>query len=184
MAQSKFWHGFQKMHFYLLTFLLLQFLVDLLSGYRLHQMIIFCLTLALYASGTLLFSRNLSPFRAKALYYAFYTLPVLSLFLMQLFGGILVAVASAFTLYPVYPKEIKYETPKIRLYSHYQGFMSRCCNYEVVQPKALIFEKYLGRVQVFEDHPALKTARFILTGKDTLAYYPAGGDPVMFLKME
>lgn len=184
MAKSKFWHGFQKIHFYLLTFLLLQFLVDLLSGYRLHQSIIFSLTLILYASGILLFFRNLSPFRAKALYYAFYTLPVACLFLMQAFGGILVAVVAAFALYPVYPKEIKYDTPKVRLYEKFQGFMSGCCCYKVVQPKAFIFERYLGSVQIHDDNHALKTARFTLTGKDTLAYYPAGNDSVMLLRIE
>lgn len=183
MAKASSWQRFQRLHFYLLAFLLLQFLVGLISGYRLHQTIIFYLTLALYASGVALFFRNLFPFRWKVLYFVWYTLPVLCPFLMFALGGILVAIIVSLTLYPVYPKGIKYEQPKVRLYEKFQGFMSRCCHYEVVDPKAVIFEKYLGTIQIL-DGRSLKNARFVLSGRDSLAYYPAAKDTIIFLKLE
>lgn len=183
MASSTFWKRFQKIHFYLLAFLLLQFLMDLLSGYRLHQTIIFYLTLTLYASGVALFFRNLFPFKWKVLYFSWYTLPVICIFLIYTFGGILAAIISTITLYPVYPKEIKYEQPGLRLYSPFQGFMSIYSNYDVVEPKAFIFEKYLGTIQI-GDGRSLKNAHFVLSGKDTLVYYPSGKDTVISLQLK
>lgn len=180
MAPSTFWKRFQKIHFYLLAFLLLQFLIDLLSDYRLHQTIIFYLTLVLYTSGIALFFRNLFPFRWKALYYLWYTLPIAGVFLLASFAGVIIY---SIILYPVYPKEIKYEQPGLRLYSPFQGFMSTYSNYDVAEPKAFIFEKYLGTVEIFDDR-SLKNARFVLSGKDTLTYYPSGKDTVIFLKLQ
>jgi len=180
MAPSTFWKRFQKIHFYLLAFLLLQLLIDLLSGYRLHQTIIFYLTLTLYASGVVLFFRNLFPFRWKALYFLWYTLPILGIFLLASFAG---AIIYSITIYPVYPKKIKYEQPEVRLYEKYQGFMSRCCRYEVVKPKAFIFEKYLGTIQI-RDGRKFNNARFLLSGKDSLVYYPATKDTVIFLELK
>lgn len=183
MTLSTFWKRFQKTHFYLLAFLLLQFLIELLSDYRLQPTIIFYLTLALYASGVALFFRNLYPFNWRVLYFSWYILPVICIFLIYTFGGILVAIISTITLYPVYPKEIKYEQPQLRLYSPFQGFMSKYSNYEVVKPKAFIFEKYLGTVQI-HDRSNVKNARFVLSGEDSLNFYPATKDTVIYLQLK
>ena len=40
------------------------------------------------------------------------------------------------------------KTETIKIYDRFQGFMGRCCSYEVVEPKLYIFEKHLGYINI------------------------------------
>ncbi len=133
-----------KWYFYLLAFLLLNWGIDIFTGYRLNQNVTFLFRIILYLSGIILFFKTLKPFKGISIYFSFYTISVLIIGLAFKPGGIFLAILVSILMYPIYPQQIEYETQAIRIYDRYQGVMSRCCSYEVIKPKLYIFEKYLG----------------------------------------
>lgn len=174
------WHNLAKAHFGLLLFLLVQLALDILTSYRLNQQIVSGLIIALYGSGLVLFFHTLKPFKVWVIYYSVYALTVLSLILVFTIGGMLVTVTASVLLYPVYPKKVKYENADIKLYAHYQGFMSGCCSYEVVRPLNLFVEKYAGDINLYASQPE-STAVFQWGNEDTLFYQVYPGDSIIVL---
>lgn len=138
----------EKWHFFLLVVVLSNFGIGLISGYRLNQNLTFVLKVVLYLTGIILFLITLIPFRKTAIYYSFYAISVVVAGLFFLFGGILLATISSLILYPIFPKQTLYKNETIRIYDRFEGFMGRCCTYEVVEPKFYIFEKYLGYISI------------------------------------
>ncbi|MFD2890257.1 hypothetical protein [Chitinophaga cymbidii] len=140
--------GLLKWHFYLLGFILLDLLTGIFTGYRLNQNLIFFFKLVLYLSGAILFFRTLKPFKITAVYFSFYIISTAITGLFLLFGGIFLAIMSSILLYPIYPKQTTYKNETIKVYNRFQGFFSRCCSYEVVEPKLYFFEKRLGVINI------------------------------------
>jgi hypothetical protein len=137
-----------KGHFWLLGIVLLNFVTELITGYSLNQNLLFVLKVMLYLSGIGLFFSTLKRFELKTAYFSFYTISAVLAGLFFLLGGIFLAIITSILLYPIYPKELEYETNSIKIYGRYQGFMSRCCPYEVVAPKLFVFEKHLGYITI------------------------------------
>ena len=137
-----------KWHFYLLSFILLNFGIEFFTGYRLNQYMTIFFKLILYLSGTILFFKSIRPFKGISIYFSFYTISAVIPGLFFLLGGIFLAILSSVLLYPIYPKQVEYKTQTITIYDRFQGFMSRCCSYEVVEPKAYIFEKHIGFLNI------------------------------------
>lgn len=138
----------EKWHFYLLGLVLINFGTGLITGYRLNQNLSFTLKVILYLTGLILFLTTIKPFKKIAIYYSFYAISGILTGLFFLFGGIFLAILSSLVLYPIYPKETEYKTETIKIYDRFQGFMARCCSYEVVEPKLYIFEKHLGYINI------------------------------------
>lgn len=138
----------EKWHFYLLGLVLINFGTGLITGYRLNQNFIFILKVILYLTGLILFFKTLRPFKKMAVYYSFYAISGVLTGLFFLFGGIFLAILSSLVLYPIVPKQTEYKTETIKIYDRFQGFMARCCSYEVVEPKLYIFEKHLGYINI------------------------------------
>lgn len=147
----------EKWHFYLLGLVLSNFGIGLITGYRLNQNLSFSLKVILYLTGIILFFTAIKPFRKIAIYYSFYTITGVLIGQLFLFGGIFLAILCSLLLYPIYPRETEYKTETIKIYDRYQGFMGRCCIYEVVEPKFYFFEKHLGYIN---------TGKTIDAGKD------------------
>ena len=137
----------EKCHFYLLGFVFLNFAIGQITGYSLNQNIIFILKVILYLTGLILFLMTIKPFKKKAIYYFFYTMPIVVIGLFILFQGIFLAMMSSVVLMPIIPKLTEYKTDKIKIYDRFQGFMAGCCSYEVVETKLYIFEKHLGYIK-------------------------------------
>jgi len=95
-----------------------------------------------------MFLKTLRPFKKTAIYYSFYAISVVLTGLFFLFGGIFLAILSSLVLFPIVPKQTEYKTETIKIYDRFQGFMARCCSYEVVEPKLYIFEKHLGYINI------------------------------------
>ena len=95
-----------------------------------------------------LFLISLKPFKKRVIYYSFYIVSLGLLGLFMMFGGVFLAIVSSLALYPIYTKETKYQTETIKIYDRFQGFMGRCCTYEVVVPKRYLFEKHLGYIYI------------------------------------
>ncbi len=139
---------FNKWHFYLLGVIIINFGIGLITGYRINQNLTFILKVILYLTGLILFLTTLRPFKKIAIYYSFYAISGILTGLFFLFGGILLAILSSLVLYPIVPKKTEYKTETIKIYDRFQGFMGRCCSYEVVEPKLYLFEKYLGYISI------------------------------------
>src|SRR5690606_16822029 len=77
-----------------------------------------------------------------------YTISVVLSGLFFLFGGVFLAIMSSILLYPINPKQTEYKTETFKIYDRFQGFMARCCSYEVVEPNLFIFEKHLGFINI------------------------------------
>lgn len=138
----------EKWHFYLLGMILINFRIGLITGYRLNQNLTFFLKITLYLTGIILFFAALRPFKKAAIYYSFYAISGIITGIIFLFGGIFLAILSSFVLFPIVPKQTEYQTETIKIYNRFQGFMARCCSYEVVEPKLYIFEKHLGYINI------------------------------------
>ena len=126
----------------------MNFGIGLITGYRLNQNLTFILKVILYLTGLILFFVTLRPFKKIAIYYLFYVISSVFTGLFFLFGGIFLAILSSLVLYPIAPKQTEYKTETIKIYDRFQGFMARCCSYEVVEPKLYIFEKHLGYINI------------------------------------
>lgn len=138
----------EKWHFYLLGFVLINFGIGQITGYRLNQNLTFILKVILYVTGLILFLTTIRPFKKIAIYYSFYAISGVLTGLFFLFGGIFLAILSSLVLLPIVPKQTEYKTETIQIYDKFQGFMARCCSYEVVEPKLYIFEKHLGYINI------------------------------------
>jgi len=138
----------EKWHFYLLGIVLINWGTGLIIGYRLDQNLTFILKVILYLTGLILFLTTIRPFKKIAVYYSFYAISGILIGLFFLFGGIFLSILSSLVLYPIVPKETKYKTETIKIYDRFQGFMARCCSYEVVEPKRYMFEKHLGYINI------------------------------------
>lgn len=140
-----------KVHFYLLGFLLLNFLLQLVSSLSLNFKIIYTIKIILYLTGFILFFFNCKPFKKIAFYFSFYVISPVLIILFWLFRGIFLGLLSSFILLPIYPKDIKYKKENIKVYPKFQGFLGACCTYEVVENKFLIFEKHYGEIKLYEE---------------------------------
>ncbi|HRE58386.1 MAG TPA: hypothetical protein PLW09_11245 [Candidatus Kapabacteria bacterium] len=138
----------EKWHFYLLGFILINFGIGIITGYRLNQNLTFILKVILYLTGLVLFLTTIRQFKKTVIYYSFYAISGILTGLFFLFGGIFLAILSSLVLIPIFPKQTEYKTETINIYDRFQGFMARCCSYEVVEPKLFIFEKHLGFINI------------------------------------
>ena len=137
-----------KIHFYVLSFVILNYLVQLITNFGINSTLIFILKLLIYVSGFTLFFLNKKPFKKLAVYYFYYFISILTGILFYVFGGIFLAILTSIFLKPVYPKEIKYQKENLKVYSSFNGFLGACCQYEIVENKLLIFEKYYGKIKI------------------------------------
>lgn len=103
-----------------------------------------------------------------SVYFSFYLISGVLTGLFFLFGGIFLAILSSIILYPIYPKQIEYKTETINVYDRFQGFMGRCCSYEVVEPKLYIFEKHLGYINI---EKPIDAAKDVFTLKNNAIIY-------------
>jgi hypothetical protein len=138
----------QRGHFYILVFMLLHFVLGIVTGYSIHEYVIFSLKVMVYITGLVLFLQSLKPLKTMAIYYGFYALSLIIAGLAALFGGMFFAILSSLVLFPIVPKQAVFETDELKIYSRFQGFMAPCCSYEVVKPEWVLFEKHLGYIHV------------------------------------
>jgi hypothetical protein len=139
-------HKIIKMHFYLLAFIFFNFIIGLLSGLSLNYKIVFSLKIILYLSGFILFFFR-HKLKKTVLYFSFYFISPIILILFWLFGGIFLGILSSIIMFPINLKEVGYEKDDLRAYSKFEGFLGRCCTYEIVKSKLLIFEKKYGEIK-------------------------------------
>ena len=139
-----------KIHFYLLGFILLNFVLKDTLEISLNYRLAYCVVLLTYASGIVLFIWNFKPFKKIGFYYSLYLItPILTL-IFWLFHGIFFAVLTSIFLYTIYPNPIKVENEKIIIYQKYQGLMGACCTYELTEKKYWLLEKKIKEINLNE----------------------------------
>lgn len=139
-------------HFYLLVFLIANFIIEKLIGYSFSQPIIFSLKIILYISGFVFFFWSLKPFKKMTIYFSYYFFTPIIALSGYVFGGIfLVGILGSVLLFPIFPKEVAFEKEDIIVYHKFHGFLGACCNYEIDQNKFGVFEKHLVDIKVDVD---------------------------------
>ena len=139
-----------QFHFFLFLFLILQWIFSELTGFSLKQNIIFGIKILVFISGFILLIYFLKPFKKISLYFLYYLITPLISFLGYLFGGVfLVGILMSILLFPILPKDKKFENKDFVIYTKFEGMMGSCCNYEI-KKKFFIFEKKIDDVN-FEE---------------------------------
>ncbi len=147
----------KKIHFLILGFVFLNFTIQLTTNYGLNTKLIFILKCGIYLSGFSLFLLNRKPFKKITFYYSYYLFSLIVLILFRIFGGIFLGLLSSIILFPIYPKEVKYEKDNLKVYEKFTGFLGACCQYEIAENKLLIFEKNYGYIKLEEQIEAEKS---------------------------
>ena len=137
-----------KTHFALLGIIILNFITQLIISYDLNKPIIFGLKLIIYLSGCILFFLNLHFKRKILFYYSFYLSSFLNVIILRIFGGTFWGLLGSLVLFPIYPQEVIYQKDDLKLYQKFSGFLGRCCDYEVVESKFILFEKVYGSISL------------------------------------
>ncbi|WP_125411743.1 hypothetical protein [Leeuwenhoekiella sp. MAR_2009_132] len=140
----------KKIHFYLLGFGLLNFALKSIIEISLNYSLAYFITILIYISGFLMFFLSLRPFKKIAIYFSIYIITPIFTLLFWLFGGIFLAILASIVLYPIYPNEIKAENGKIVIHTKHQGFLGRCCTYNVTEKKYLLLEKKIAEINLEE----------------------------------
>lgn len=136
----------KRLHFFLLGFVLLNFIIQIVTNYGLNNKLIFILKIIIYSTGIILFFINIKPIRKITFYFLYYLLTIIIAFLFWLFGGIFLAILASLVLKPIYPKENIYQNDNLKIYHNFESFFAHCCEYEIVENKLLIFEKNYGKI--------------------------------------
>jgi len=95
-----------------------------------------------------MFFLNRKPIKKITFYYSYYLFSLIILLLFRIFGGIFLGLLSSLILFPIYPKEVKYEKDNLKVYEKFTGFLGACCQYEIFENKLLIFEKKYGFIKL------------------------------------
>jgi hypothetical protein len=137
-----------KIHFYILGFVILNYLIQLVTNFGINSKLIFILKVIVYVSGITLFFLYIKPFKKISIYFFYYLLSIVIGILFWISGGIFLAILSSVFMRPIYPKEIKYQNENLKIYSNFNGFFAACCEYEIAENKLLIFEKRYGKIKL------------------------------------
>ena len=133
-----------RIHFYLLIILLFNFGLKELIGFGLNNTLAIGLKSALYLTGIFLFFRSLRPFKKASIYYSYYIWTPTVLAMFYFFHGIFLGLLSSLLLAPIMPIRPDSNDGNIKVYSKFNGFLGRCCEYYATQDRLYVFEEFKG----------------------------------------
>jgi len=155
---------FIKIHFYLLIFVLTNFILSQLFGIGIHGNIIFALKVIIFLTGLTSFFMTIRPFKKLSLYFSLYLLSPVIIFLSWLADGIFGALLGSIFLAMFYPPDIKLRDGEYIFQEKFQGFLGSCCTYDVLQNRFLVLQKKVGEIRITEEH-SLKNSKFKVVNK-------------------
>src|SRR5690606_25085429 len=157
-----------KIHFSLLGFAVLNFILKSTIELSLNYRFAYLITLLVYGSGIILFFWNLKPFKKIGFYFGFYAItPILTL-LFWLFGGIFFGILASIVLYPIQPNNIEFEKNDFVIYQENQGFLGMCCPYEITEKQFLILERKLKDIDLNNEIKFNENSIYTIDGKTEL----------------
>lgn len=140
----------RNIHFALLAILVCHFGTSVWVGFGLNSGLTMVLKAILYLTGIVLFLTNLRPFKKIALYYLFYPMTPLILILFYFIHGIFFGLLSSVVLAPIMPVKADYDQDDIKIYSKFNGFLGRCCEYYATEKSFYVFESFKGTIYTEE----------------------------------
>lgn len=133
-----------RIHFVALTIAILNSLFKNYTIYSLEGNIEFGIEILTAISGLTLFFFYLKPFKKINFYFSIYATIAFFLIIGLIFRGILFGLILFVLLFPIIPDDKEFEENGIIISTPFQGFMARCCSYEIKERQLLIFEKNYG----------------------------------------
>jgi len=151
MTKAQLKEIFTKIHFYLLGFAILNFILKNIFEISLNYRLAYFITLLVYVSGIILFLWNFKPFKKIGFYFGLYLItPVLTLLFRQ-FNGIFLGIMVSIMLYPIQPNSIEIEKNNFVIYRKNQGFLGACCPYEITEKKLFLLEKRIKEINLYSE---------------------------------
>jgi hypothetical protein len=141
--------NFQKiirLHFFLLILLLFNFGLKEAVGYGINNNLATGLKAILFLTGIALFFGGLKPFKKASIYYSYFILTPVVLAVFYFVHGIFLGLLSSLLLAPVMPLQPDYNDGNIKVYSKFNGFLGRCCEYYITQDRVFLFEEFKGTI--------------------------------------
>lgn len=158
-----------RFHFLLLTLLLCNFGLNALVGFGINGGLTVVLKGILYLTGIVLFFVSLKPFKKIAFYYSLYIMTPVTLAGFYFIHGIFFGLLSSLILVPIMPVKADYSKDDIKIYSKFNGFLGRCCEYYATENTLYVFEKFKGTIYTEEVIDFKKTE--ITVKNDTILIY-------------
>lgn len=134
----------KRIHFVALTIAILNSLFENFTFYSLEGNIEFGIEILTVISGLTLFFFYLKPFKTINYYFSIYATVAFFLIIGLIFRGIFGGLVLSILLYPIIPDDKEFEENGIIISTPFQGFMARCCSFEIKERQLLIFEKNYG----------------------------------------
>ncbi|PHR46528.1 MAG: hypothetical protein COA32_10310 [Fluviicola sp.] len=141
---------FIRFHFVTLVIAIVDIIVKNLTAYSLEGNIAFWITISALLSGVVLFFcfSMKRPFNNLSFYFSLYALLATIVIIGFVFRSIIWFIILSILISPIYPDEKKYEQNGVIISEPFQGFLSRCCTFQLKKRELLIFEKDYG---IFEE---------------------------------
>ncbi len=152
---NKFKKLLLRIHITTLIILLINFIINVVFEISLVANLRLVLKILFYISACILFFYYVKPFKKRALYFSIYIFSPIFIFIGWLIDGIFGAVLGSFFLFFFVPNDIRFENDQIQINKNFEGFLSACCKYEVIEKKFFLFERKIGEFQ-FEDNLYLR----------------------------
>lgn len=143
--EARLWKILTQIHFSTLTVAILNALINSLTAYSLEENIESGVKVLSVISGLILFFYYLKPFKKINFYFLIYPTIGVLLILGLTFRGIFWALVLSVVLFPFVPDHKEFEENGIIISKPFQGFMSRCCSYQIKERQLVIFEKDYGK---------------------------------------
>ena len=160
-----------KLHFGLITFLLLHLILFGTTGLALESGVVFPVKFLAFLSGIILFFRLWGQ-RSFAKYYAgIYFFAPLLVIIDYLIDGILGAIWGSVLLLFIYLPESVVKEGAYEVKSEYAGLMNPCCFYALYENQYLIFEKKITSFKVSEPASAIQNLTVSPSNVNAVIYY-------------
>lgn len=136
----------QRLHFLALSIIIINTILKLSLGIGLLPSIVFAIKLLILLTGVLLCFYYIRPTKKRVVYFGFYPIVLFFLLIGFIFKGIFGAVLMSMILYPILPYEKVFETKNVAVSIPFQGFVGRCCEYQVAEKIGYVFQEEYKRI--------------------------------------
>ena len=140
--------GLYQLHFGLLIFLVLHFIVSLIVGWQLTASLLFWLKIIAFLSGIVLFFISWKNRSKLKYYFGIYVFSPLIVGIGYLLDGLMGAILASFFFVFFHVPEIVVSNGNFQVETAYAGFLSACCHYNLTERKFLILEKHHNRFEL------------------------------------
>jgi len=140
--------GLYQLHFGLLIFLVLHFIVSLIVGWQLKASLLFWVKIIAFLSGIVLFFISWKNRSKLKYYFGIYVFSPLIVGIGYLLDGLMGAILASFFFVFFHVPEKVVSNGYFQVETAYDGFLSACCHYNLNERKFLILEKRLTRFEL------------------------------------